>query len=428
MKQLYTLLFYVFLPGVLLRLLGKSRGQPRYRQRIGERLGYYRDIPPAPATLWIHAVSVGECEAAFPLIRSLLDRQPGLTLLVTCATPTGSARIAEVLGDRVRHVYLPYDLPGAVDRFFTHFQPRFGLIMETEIWPNLFLAARARQVPLAILNGRLSARSASGYRRLGKLTAQSLSAVSLIAAQTEGDAEAYRSIGAAAAAVTVTGNIKFDAPCDQAMRARAAELRRTLFGERPVWIAGSTHPGEEEQLLESLSAIRRTVPDLVLVIAPRHPERSGELAKLCERAGLAVQYRSGGGACGPDTGVYLIDGIGELRLFYGTADVAFVGGSLVPHGGQNVLEPAAAGIPVVMGPHVMNFREICARLLAANGAVQVNDAGELGQWVSRFIREPDVAQAYGRRGRDFVEANRGALARTLDRLEAWMHQPSPGPH
>ncbi len=421
MRYLYTLLFYAAAPWLVVRLLWKSRGQPAYRERLGERFGFYVE-PPAGRVIWFHAVSVGECEAAFPIIRALWDRHPGLPVLVTCTTPTGSARVRAVLGDQVRHVYLPYDLPDAIRRFLDHYQPRLGVILETEIWPNLFAACRQRGLPLTIVNGRLSDASAKGYARMERLTEASLAAVRQIAAQTAADAERYRLAGARPGSVQVTGNVKFDIRFDAGQQAYATRLRATLFPGRPVLIAGSTHQGEEELVLEALASIRQTAPKLLLVLAPRHPQRAAQIRAVCERQGYAVRNRSEGAACDPDTAVLLIDGIGELRAFYGAADVAFIGGSLVPHGGQNVLEAAVTGIPVLFGPYTMNFREITDRLIEAGGGVRVEDSAALAATVIRLLKEPALASRLGQQAQAFVTANGGAVGRVVGLLDELLQE------
>lgn len=386
---------------------------PVYRARLRERFGFYATAPNSDV-VWFHAVSVGECEAAFPVIKSLLGRDSGLRVLVTCTTPTGSARIMDVLGEQVLHVYLPYDLPGAVRRFLDHFKPRLGVIMETEIWPNLYEASRVRQCPLVLVNGRLSDDSTKGYAWLSNLTRESLAAVHCIAAQTPLDAERYKAIGVSPDRVQVLGNVKFDIDFDAEMQDQAARLRRELFQHRPVWIAGSTHPGEEELVLEALAHIREAVPNLLLIFAPRHPERASQVRSLCEGRGLKVINRSEDRPCTPETAVFLIDGIGELRAFYGTADVAFIGGSLIPHGGQNVLEAAVAGIPVMFGPYTMNFREITARLISAGGGIRVDDKDSLVRAVLGVFENPEKARLQGGKARAFVVANRGAVNRVTD--------------
>jgi len=344
-------------------------------------------------------------------------RQGENSFLITCTTPTGSARVREVLGNDVEHVYLPYDIPDAIRRFFGHFRPRLALIMETEIWPNLFHACGKRKVPLAILNGRLSERSARGYAKLGSLAKSSLSQVNQIAAQSRPDAERFIAIGAIPNKVSVLGNIKFDIEFDETLRNQSLELRRSLFQGRPVWIAGSTHSGEEELILDALARIQVDFPDILLILAPRHPERAGDVRALCEGRALSVQTRSENRECDDKTSIFLIDGIGELRKFYGTADVAFVGGSLIPHGGQNVLEAAAVGIPVIFGPYMMNFDEITRNLLASGGGVQIDTPDLLADWILRFLREPSLALDYGDKGKSFIEGNRGALDRVITMVD-----------
>lgn len=415
MKRIYSTLFYVAAPFLWARLYWKGRLQPGYRERIAERFGCHEG-PKEPVEFWFHAVSVGECEAAFPVIRALLRQEPQLRLLVTCTTPTGSARVRAVLGDSVRHVYLPYDMPAAVERFLEHFTPGFAVILETEIWPNLFVACQRRHIPLAIINGRLSAKSMRGYSRLPEIARETLGAARLIAAQTAEDAERYVAIGADPDRVRVMGNIKFDIEFDETMRHGARGLRESLFGRRPVWIAGSTHPGEEDALLDALAWVREVLPQALLVLAPRHPERAPVVRQLCEQRGLSVICRSSGQACGPETSVFLIDGVGELRAFYGTADVAFIGGSLIPHGGQNPLEAAITGIPVLFGPHMANFRDIAARLLEQGAAVQIGDGSALARELLACLQQPARASDMGQRGRAFVKSNRGAVERVLAML------------
>ncbi|CAL1241648.1 3-deoxy-D-manno-octulosonic acid transferase [Candidatus Methylocalor cossyra] len=411
MRLAYSLLAYAALPLAFGRLAWRARKLPGYGQRWRERLAFY-PFPPEPGVVWFHAVSVGEAEVAFPLVRELLGRHPAARILLTCTTPTGSARIQAVLGQAVRHVYLPYDLPDAVGRFLTHFRPVLGVILETELWPNLYRQCRAAGIPLAIVNGRLSEKSARGYRLASGLTRDTLAAVNVIAVQTALDAERYIGLGAAPEKVVVTGNIKFDIGFPDSLRQRAAALRAELFGTRPVWIAGSTHPGEEQAILTAFAAIRRDLPEALLILAPRHPERTPEVQALCTGAGFAVRRRSE--ARSGDADVFLLDTVGELRGFYGSADVAFVGGSLVARGGHNVLEPAAAGVPVLFGPHVFNFAEIARQLVASGGAIPVRDATELAHWTARLLAEPERRTELGAKGRRFVEENRGALARVSE--------------
>jgi 3-deoxy-D-manno-octulosonic-acid transferase len=414
MRWLYTLLFYAATPFVLARLAWRGRLEPAYRQRWLERLGFYPHTPPLKH-IWFHAVSVGEAEAAFPLIRAFQQRFPDAPVLVTTTTPTGSARVRTVLGDSVAHVYLPYDLPDVIARFLRQFQPRLAIIMETEIWPNLYRACAVRNIPLAIVNARLSERSAKGYRRLGQFARDTLAGVNLIAAQTAADAERFASIGAKA--VKVTGNIKYDVELPPDYVEQARTLRETLFGQRPVWIAASTHEGEEALLLQAFTVLRVTKPDLILLLVPRHPPRFDAVAAQCLAAGWRLARRSRKETAA-QADVFLLDSLGELRLFYGAADVAFVGGSLVPVGGHNLLEPALAGVATLFGPQMFNFKQVAQGLLAAGGAWQVQNVEELAVRLGELFANPARRDAMGENGRCFVETGRGALLRVEQALVA----------
>jgi len=422
-RLLYTALFYAALPLILLRLLWKGRALPGYRSRISERFGFYTDQI-GPIDIWFHAVSVGESEALFPIVKSLLARKADLKILVTSTTPTGSSRITSVLGDSVQHVYLPYDIPLAIKRFLRRFDPRIGVILETEIWPNLYLTMKEQGRELLIINGRLSDKSMRGYRKLGALARSCLEALTLVAAQTKDDAQRYIAVGANPNTVVALGNVKFDIVFDEALQAASRTIRHEILGNRFTWIAGSTHPGEDELILESYISARRRVIGLLLVLAPRHPERSDDIERLCESRGLRVARRSEKGSCGPETDVFLLDTIGELRTFYGASNIAFVAGSLVPHGGQNVLEPAVAGTPVVFGPYVHNFREITSKLLEAGGAIQIQNTLELTAIVEQLHKDIDLSETISQNARDYVERNRGAVQRITDLLVSQIDNPS----
>jgi 3-deoxy-D-manno-octulosonic-acid transferase len=414
LRLLYTGLLYLILPLALVRLHWRGRQDVGHRQRWRERLGF---IPPLPSRcLWIHAVSVGETRAALPLIRALLNRYPDLPLLVTTTTLTGSRQMREALGERVRHVYAPYDLPGAVARFLRQTRPKLALIMETELWPNLLRQCAVAGIPVLIANARLSERSARGYARIGGLTTSMLRDITLIAAQAEADADRFRALGAPR--VEVAGNLKYDLTVPDDLPERGQNLRRELLGEnRPVWIAASTHAGEDELVLEAFARLRARWPELLLLLVPRHPERFGGVAALCQQRGFSVVRRSERRPCAPDTAVFLGDSMGELLLFYAAADLAFVGGSLVPTGGHNVLEPALLGLPVLFGPHMFNFTEAGERLLEAEAAWRVADAAELAAMVDRLLADPALRQTASQRGRAVVERHRGALAALLGWIE-----------
>ena len=420
LRGLYTALLYLALPLALARLYWRGRRDPDHRRRWRERLGF---IPPLPDSgcLWVHAVSVGETRAALPLIHALQARYPEMPLLVTTTTLTGSRQVRAALGDRVWHVYAPYDLPGAARRFLQRGRPKLAVIMETELWPNLLRRCALAGVPVLLANARLSERSARGYARIGALARAMLEDVSLIAAQADADAGRFRTLGAPR--VQVTGNLKYDLTVSEILPAQGQALRRALLGERrPVWIAASTHAGEEEAILTAFAALRARWPALLLLLVPRHPERFDGVAALCLEQGFNLVRRGEGRACDPDTAVFLGDTMGELLLFYAAADLAFVGGSLAAVGGHNVLEPALLGLPVLFGPHMFNFTEAGQRLLEAEAAWQVSDASGLAAAVERLLADPASGRAAGQRGRAVVERHRGALAALLGHIEQLLFQ------
>lgn len=415
LRGVYTGLLYLALPLALLRLYWRGRRDPDHRRRWAERLGFAPPLPRA-GCLWIHAVSVGEARAALPLIRALRTRYPEIPLLVTTTTLTGSRQVREALGDQVEHVYAPYDLPGAVRRFLRRTRPRLAVIMETELWPNLLRRCAAAGVPVLIANARLSERSARGYARIRSLTAAMLQDVASIAAQADADAARFRDLGARR--VQVIGNLKYDLALPDELPERGRQLRRESLGEkRRIWIGASTHAGEEELLLDAFALVRPRWPELLLLLVPRHPERFDGVAALCRERGFEPVRRSERRSCAPDTAVFLGDSMGELLLFYAAADLAFVGGSLVPTGGHNVLEPALLGLPVAFGPHMFNFTEAGQRLLDAEAAWQTADAAALATVVDRLLADPQLRRAAGQRGRAVVERHRGALRALLDRIE-----------
>jgi 3-deoxy-D-manno-octulosonic-acid transferase len=414
-RTLYTAVLRALLPFVLLRLLWRSLRAPTYRERIGERLA--RGRPAARADVWIHAVSVGEVQAATPLIRHLLEREPPLRLLVTTTTPTGAVRLREQVGDRVAHRFTPYDLPGVLDRFLDQVTPRLAIVIETEIWPNTLAACEARAIPTLLANARLSARSARGYARLVGLTRETLRRFTLIAAQSEPDATRFIALGADPARVQVTGSIKFDLEQPANLAERAAALRAQWGQHRAVWVAASTHEGEEIPLLAAHVRIRSVFPDALLVLVPRHPERFDRVAELVHKQGLALARRSRQDPCDADTAVFLGDTMGELPVFLAAADAAFIGGSLVPTGGHNLLEAAAAGTPVVVGPHHFNFATITALLCDAGGALEVADADALAEVLIRWLGDAEERASVGARARRVVDANRGALDRLTARVD-----------
>lgn len=417
-RTLYTVLFYLGLPLVAIRLWLRSRKAPAYSKRIGERFSFGLPVM-QPGGIWVHAVSVGESIAAAPMIRALLQRYPTLPITVTCMTPTGSERIQALFANepRIQHCYLPYDLPCAAARFLDRVQPTLAVIMETELWPNHIHQCAKRGIPVALANARLSERSAKGYGRFHKLTGPMLAEMSLFAVQTEAEAERLRSLGARAETVEVTGSIKFDLTIDPQLLLRATELRgQWQATERPVWIAASTHEGEDEVVLAAHQQLLASHPDALLILVPRHPERFNSVFELCKQQGFATVRRSSGEPVTADTSVLLGDTMGELLFLYALADSAFVGGSLVPNGGHNLLEPAALAKPVLSGPHLFNFLEIAAQLRSAGALAEVDDAQGLALAVQRLFELPRDAQRMAEAGLKVMRTNQGALQRLLDGL------------
>jgi 3-deoxy-D-manno-octulosonic-acid transferase len=420
MRLIYNGILCLVLPLALLRLYWRGRRDPGHRQRWRERLGWIPPLP-EPGCLWVHAVSVGETRAALPLVRTLRERYPDMPLLVTTTTLTGSRQVREALGAAVHHVYAPYDLPGATARFLRAARPRIAVIMETELWPNLLRHCAAAGIPVVIANARLSERSARGYARIRRLTAAMLRDVTLIAAQAEADAERFRALGAPR--VEVVGNLKYDLQLPEDLPEQGLRLRERLGVRRPVWIAASTHAGEDEVILDTFALLRPRWPELLLLLVPRHPERFDGVVALCQQRGLPVIRRSAEQPCPPETAVLVGDSMGELLQFYAAADLAFVGGSLVATGGHNVLEPALLGLPVLFGPHMFNFTEAGQRLLEAEAAWQVTDAATLATAVDRLLADPERRRAAGERGRAVVERHRGALVALLASVAALLATP-----
>ncbi|HEX4872725.1 MAG TPA: lipid IV(A) 3-deoxy-D-manno-octulosonic acid transferase [Nevskiaceae bacterium] len=411
MRGLYTGLLLLLTPFILLRLWWRGRVLPAYRQRIGERFGAVAAAPGGVA-VWVHAVSVGESLAALPLIRALVDRHGEGQVWVSTTTPTGSERVQAALGPRVRHSYAPYDLPGAVVRFLDRVRPRQVVVMETELWPNLFHQLRRRDIPLWIANARLSPRSYRGYQRLRGALAEALRGVRVLA-QSEADAERFRALGAVT--VEALGNLKFDVEVPAAQQAAGAALRARL-GAGFVWVAASTHEGEEALALAAHQRLLAEQPQARLILVPRHPQRFEAVAARIRASGLSSARRSQGEA--PDAAVVLLgDSMGEMFVYLAAADLAFVGGSLATAGGHNVLEPAALGRPVLFGPAMDNFLAARDLLLQAGAAEEVADGPALSAALRRLAADPARRAAMGAAGQAAVAANRGALRRLLERLE-----------
>jgi len=416
-RFLYNALLHLALPWLPVRLWLRGRKEPGYRTHWAERFGRYPRRPERPV-LWIHAVSVGETRAAQPLVEALARRLPDHELLLTAMTATGRATAEALYGKRALIAFLPYDYPWAVRRFLAHFRPRLGVLMETEIWPNLLRGARAAGVPMVLANARMSPKSARGYARVATLTRAALADIAAIGAQSDADARRLRELGAHA--IEVTGNLKFDIVPPPEMRVTAQALRK-LWGGRPVFLAASTREGEEELLLDALA--RRPVAGLLTVIVPRHPQRFDEVAAMLSRRGLACVRRSGNAAVPAGCGFVLGDTMGEMFAYYGAADLAWVGGSLLPYGAQNLIEACAMGTPVLIGPSTFNFAQAAELAIEAGAAVQVSNADELIGEVARLVADPATRRRMSEAGAAFIVAHQGATARTMGIVERLVEPP-----
>lgn len=410
LQFIYSQLIRFLLPFALIRLWWQGREAPDLHRDWRHRLGY---VPSTAGTvIWVHAVSVGETIAAGPLIRRLLVRNPSASILLTAMTDTGLSQARKMFGNRIQYAYAPYDTPGSIRRFLDRVRPSILVIMETEIWPNMIRQSRSRDIPVFLINARLSERSARGYERVSRLVAPVVKSISWVAAQAEPDAERFRRIGVAPDSVEVTGSVKFDVDIPEDIRRQARELKKRL-GERPIWIGGSTHAGEDAQLLTAHEQVLAVHPDALLILVPRHPERFDPVAAKVHARGLALARRSSDEDPAPAQ-VYLGDTMGELMMLYGASDIAFVGGSLIERGGHNPLEPAGWGIPVFSGKHVFNFETIYDRLLEGAGVCFVSSAEELATSLVHLFSQYAARLETGRRALNVVNQNRGALERVVD--------------
>ena len=421
MRFLYSLVLYLCAPLALCYLLLRGTKNRAYLERIPERFGYIPEPGSAQPVIWVHAVSVGEVQASGVLVKRLLGAYPGCRVLLTTVTPTGAARARSLFAGTVEHRYLPYDMPHAVRLFLRRINPRLLVILETEIWPNLLYHCKRRGVPAILVNARLSAASYRGYLRLRRFSASALRQLSHIAAQSAADAERFLALGADPAGVSVTGNLKFDIETPHDLAGQAQPLRRSFAAERPVWIAASTHEGEEMMVLDAFLHIREAVTGCLLIIAPRHPERFDKVYDLCLQRGLDVVRHSGAtGATPRNPDVYLLDTLGDLPLFYACADAAFVGGSLVPAGGHNMLEAARLGVPLISGRHTANFSEITGFFKAADAIMIVADAAELAAAVTRLLQDEHLRRTCGERGQRLVQQRQGAIDTVMALLEGYL--------
>lgn len=411
MRRLYTAVLYLLTPWALLHLFWRARRQPAYLRHIKERFGLYLG-PSRQSVLWIHAVSVGETRAAEPLVKALRQRHPGRPLLLTHMTPTGRETARSLFGDQVESRYLPYDFPWAIRRFLRHYHPAAGIVMETELWPNLVQECSAARVPLYLMNARLSERSAKRYRRFRTLAAPMLGSLTMIGAQTARDARRLQELGASR--VTVTGNLKFDRAAPAEQLALGSRLRERFGEKRRIFLAASTREGEEALLLDQAEQLQRA--GALLILVPRHPQRFEEVAAMLRSRGMRFVRRSEESVVAAETQAVLGDSMGEMFAYYAACDVAFIGGSLLPLGGQNLLEACAVGKPAIVGPHTFNFEEATEGAIAEGAAVRVGGSEELVRVALELLADPQRARAMGEAGRRFMEAHRGATVRSLELL------------
>ncbi|MBZ0104863.1 MAG: lipid IV(A) 3-deoxy-D-manno-octulosonic acid transferase [Sulfuricella denitrificans] len=413
MIRLYTTVLFLLLPYVIFHLLWRGRRQPEYLRHWGERFGRYHGVRSLRPVIWLHAVSVGETRAAATLVKALQVRYPEHQILLTHMTPTGRETGEQLFGREVLRCYLPYDYPFAVRRFLDYFRPELGLLLETEIWPNLIQSCQASHVPLCLVNARLSEKSARRYARFSRLAAESLQRMSLIAAQTEDDARRLVELGATR--VSVMGNLKFDiAPSAELLELGQVLLRRFDTGRR-IFLAASTREGEEEKILAAVE--EAAIPGLLTVIVPRHPQRFEAVAHLLEQRGIRYQRRSLDAPVAMETVVVLGDSMGEMFAYYAACDVAFIGGSLLPFGGQNLIEACAVGKPVILGPHTWNFSEAADLALEAGAAVRVESEAALVRELRSLLKDAERCRHMGQAGLEFSRHHQGATKRVMDLLE-----------
>ncbi|WP_049630269.1 lipid IV(A) 3-deoxy-D-manno-octulosonic acid transferase [Cellvibrio sp. pealriver] len=429
MRFLYTLIFYCLLPVILLRLLWRSVSAPAYVRRWSERFAFFPAQASPKKIIWLHTVSVGEFLAALPLIRRL-QSNPAIQLVITTTTPTGSERVRATLGDSVFHVYAPYDLPDVIARFLHRINPSVYLVMETELWPNTLAACAKRNIPALLINGRLSAKSARGYARFSGLTAPMLQHISTALIQNHADAQRFIDLGLPQSNVVVTGNIKFDLTLSDELKSQAQLLKSSLSnnGQRLIWIAASTHQGEDEIILDAFAQLREhkarpsentLLVSPLLILVPRHPERFTRVGQLCTSRGFNTVRRSSG-VFTAEMDILLGDTMGELLLLFGASDIAFVGGSLVPNGGHNFIEPAAWGLPLLSGEHVFNFAEVSRLMVQADALQMTSNANQLVQALSVLIEDAALRKCRGENALRVAQENRGALDKTLAVIERYL--------
>ncbi|WP_301099632.1 lipid IV(A) 3-deoxy-D-manno-octulosonic acid transferase [Otariodibacter sp.] len=422
LRCLYILLSYLIQPFVLVFMWRRGFLQPEYRYRLCERYAFYKNLKkPLSKGIVIHAASVGEVIAATPLIKKIKEYYPQLPITITTVTPTGSSRVKAAFGNEVYHFYLPYDLPDAVKRFLNFVEPKLFIVIETELWPNLIHQIHTRKIPFVIANARLSPRSAKRYGWIKSQLQPMLNEIDLILAQDKVSADRYLALGFNPDNLINTGNLKFDLEVTPELRNKIIETKNELhIGQRLIWIAGSTHEGEEKIILEAHQQLLNKYKNLLLILVPRHPERFEEVENLLKKTQISYVKRSNKQEVLQNSEVLLGDTMGEMMLLYGLAQIAFIGGSLVKHGGHNPLEPIAFKIPVISGRHTFNFPEVFTKLRNVNGVIEIENKQQLIKAVSKLLDNPEFGREIGHAGFSVLKENQGALARHLDLLAHYL--------
>lgn len=422
MRHLYTAVLYLCLPLIALHLLSRGIKNKSYRARWRQRFGFSKFNSERPI-IWVHAVSVGETQAAIPLISQLKNQHPDHRILITTTTPTGSAQVLKTFGDTVEHVYLPYDYPGSIKRFLRKFTPDILIVIETELWPNLFHCCHRNGVPILVANARLSAKSLRGYQRVNRLIKATLDDASVIASQNKQDGERFIKLGLNRAKLSVTGNMKYDLTLPNALETLTGKfVSQPTLSNRPIWIAASTHEGEDQLIIDAHLQVLQRLPNALLILVPRHPERFEAVTNLSIKQGLNTTTRSSNPFGTESMQVFVGDTMGELMVFYSAAAIAFVGGSLVPTGGHNLLEPLSLGKPVLFGPHMFNFEVLKNDVLDAQAGVEVQHSTQLAETVISLLTQPETAAKMGQEGINLIKKNRGATGRVAELASGLMTQ------
>jgi len=418
MFYIYNFLIHLILPLLPLRLLWKSRKNSSYRQRILERFGLC-SFPVINNSIWVHAVSLGEAISAVPLIKELMVTYPNTTIVVTSMTPTGAQRIREIFksNPQILQLYIPYDYPFAIKRFLRHLHPKILILMEAELWPNILHYTAKQNIPIIIANACLSEKSVKNYQKFGNFIKPMLKYLTCVATQSKIDAENFAAIGVAKEKILITGNIKFDMQIKDAAYEQAKQLRDFLGQNRPIWVAASTHAGEEEKILTAARIILQQIPDSLLILIPRHPERFNQVFALCKKEQFNTVRYSASQEYSSDTNIVLGDVMGRLLLFYAASDLAFVGGSLIPWGGHNLLEPAALAKPVLSGPNLSEFREISQLMSDTGGLIKVENETVLADTIIKLFNDKNLCEQIGLAALEVVEKHRGATQKILEQVK-----------